>query len=166
MPGDDVPVVKATNCMLVGPGPVPAAAAGDALHPLRRMRQGLPGRFAAFRDVLVLPRQNFGKAQEYHLFDCIECGCCAYVCPSHIRWWITTASPRAKSGRAKREKEAADQARERFEFRHLREEREKQEKAAKLAAKTAAGREKARRRPWPQRPKSPRGPPKTKPRTP
>ena len=32
---------------------------------------------------------------------------------------------------------------ERYEFRLLREEREKQEKAAKLAAKTAAGREKA-----------------------
>lgn len=23
-------------------------------------------------------------AEEYHLMDCFECGCCAYVCPSHI----------------------------------------------------------------------------------
>ena len=27
---------------------------------------------------------DFDKAQDYHLFDCIECGCCAYVCPAHI----------------------------------------------------------------------------------
>jgi ferredoxin len=48
------------------------------------MRQGLPGRPRPLRDVLVLPPKNFGKAQEYHLFDCIECGCCSFVCPSHI----------------------------------------------------------------------------------
>jgi electron transport complex protein RnfC len=23
-------------------------------------------------------------AQDYHLMDCFECGCCTYVCPSHI----------------------------------------------------------------------------------
>jgi electron transport complex protein RnfC len=23
-------------------------------------------------------------ADEYHLMDCFECGCCTYVCPSHI----------------------------------------------------------------------------------
>jgi electron transport complex protein RnfC len=23
-------------------------------------------------------------ADEFHLMDCFECGCCAYVCPSHI----------------------------------------------------------------------------------
>ena len=28
--------------------------------------------------------KNFGKAQEYHIFDCIECGCCSFVCPAHI----------------------------------------------------------------------------------
>jgi electron transport complex protein RnfC len=27
---------------------------------------------------------NFRAAQDQHLFDCIECGLCAYVCPSHI----------------------------------------------------------------------------------
>ena len=29
--------------------------------------------------------KNFGKAQERNLFDCIECGACAYVCPSSIQ---------------------------------------------------------------------------------
>jgi electron transport complex protein RnfC len=60
MPGDEVPVVKATNCVLVGsPSPVPAAAARNVLHPLRRMRQGLSGRPAALRNVLVRAGATF-----------------------------------------------------------------------------------------------------------
>ena len=27
---------------------------------------------------------NYEKANEHYLFDCFECGCCTYVCPSHI----------------------------------------------------------------------------------
>jgi Na+-translocating ferredoxin:NAD+ oxidoreductase subunit C len=33
---------------------------------------------------------NHSLAQERFLFDCYECGCCAYVCPSkinHIKWF-------------------------------------------------------------------------------
>lgn len=29
--------------------------------------------------------KNFARAQEYFLFDCTECGCCAYTCPSQIQ---------------------------------------------------------------------------------
>jgi ferredoxin len=78
-------VVKATNCMLAGspalfpppPPECPASAAASAPRPARPTcsRSNCTGSRA---------RKNFGKAQEYHLFDCIECGCCAYVCPSHI----------------------------------------------------------------------------------
>lgn len=28
--------------------------------------------------------RNFEEAERYHLFSCIECGCCSYVCPSKI----------------------------------------------------------------------------------
>lgn len=43
MPGDEVPVVKATNGVPVSwfGHPVPAAATRNVLHPLRRMCQGL-----------------------------------------------------------------------------------------------------------------------------
>jgi electron transport complex protein RnfC len=44
--------------------------------------------------------KNFGKTQEYNIFDCIECGCCSYVCPRTFRWSSTSALPRARSGRA------------------------------------------------------------------
>ncbi|MCX7785906.1 MAG: electron transport complex subunit RsxC [candidate division WOR-3 bacterium] len=30
-------------------------------------------------------KKEFEKAQAYNLFDCIECGCCAYVCPAKIK---------------------------------------------------------------------------------
>lgn len=34
---------------------------------------------------LLADRQRFHEmAEEYHLMDCFECGCCTYVCPSHI----------------------------------------------------------------------------------
>lgn len=85
----------------------------------------------------------YGKAQEYHLFDCIECGCCAYVCPSRIPLVDYYRHAKSEIWSREREKAAADAARERHEFRQLRENREKEERALKLAAKTAAGREKA-----------------------
>ena len=27
---------------------------------------------------------NVAQLQRYHIFDCIECGCCAYVCPGKL----------------------------------------------------------------------------------
>ena len=27
--------------------------------------------------------QNWEIAEEYHVDDCIECGCCSYICPSN-----------------------------------------------------------------------------------
>jgi len=33
---------------------------------------------------LAAKRQYGLIAQEHHLFDCFECGCCSYVCPSNI----------------------------------------------------------------------------------
>jgi electron transport complex protein RnfC len=86
--------------------------------------------------------KNFGKAQEYHLFDCIECGCCSFVCPSHIPLVDYFRFSKSEIWAREREKDAADTARDRFEFKNLRQEREKQEKAEKLAAKAAATREK------------------------
>jgi electron transport complex protein RnfC len=79
--------------------------------------------------------KDFGKAQEYHLFDCIDCGACSYVCPSHIP--LVQYYRFAKSEIWEREKEAdaANLARERHEFRQARIERDKQEKADKLAQK-------------------------------
>jgi electron transport complex protein RnfC len=144
MPADQVPVVKATNCVLVGsqtlfpppPPEMPCIRCGECA-------KVCPADLQPFEMYWFSRARIFGKAQEYNLFDCIECGCCAYVCPSRIPLVDYYRFAKSEIWTREVEKEAADEARERYEFRLLREEREKQEKAAKLAAKTAAGREKA-----------------------
>ncbi|MGL4994938.1 MAG: electron transport complex subunit RsxC, partial [Deefgea sp.] len=77
--------------------------------------------------------KNFGKAQEWNLFDCIECGACAYVCPSSIQLVDYYRFAKSEIWDAERAKKSADPARERHEFKKFREEREKEEKAARLA---------------------------------
>jgi electron transport complex protein RnfC len=84
--------------------------------------------------------KNFGKVQEFNLFDCIECGCCAFVCPSHIPLVDYYRFAKTEIWDRERKKNAADEARVRFEARNERAEREKREKAEKLAARTAAAR--------------------------
>jgi len=89
----------------------------------------------------LLPQQLFWyacaddekKLREFGLTDCIECGCCDLVCPSHIP---LTADFRIAKGRIREladEKSRADRARRRFEARNLRVEQEQQDREAELA---------------------------------
>lgn len=138
LPDLSVPIVKATNCLL---------AMSPALFPppLPEMPCIRCGACTRACPMVLQPHElywfsrskNFGKAQEYHLFDCIECGCCAFVCPSRIPLVDYYRFAKSEIRAREREKAAADRARERHEFRQFREEREKAEKAAKLAAKAA-----------------------------
>jgi H+/Na+-translocating ferredoxin:NAD+ oxidoreductase subunit C len=138
MPDDSVPVVKATNCILVGskalfpppPPEMPCIRCGECA-------KACPSDLQPFEMYWFSRAKLFGKAQEYHLFDCIECGCCAYVCGSHIPLVDYFRFAKSEIWARENEKAAADGARERYEFRLAREERDKAEKAAKLAAKAA-----------------------------
>jgi len=129
---DRVPLVKATNCVLVlshtpSPGPeMPCIRCGDC---------------AAVCPVQLLPQQLFWyacaddevKLREFGLMDCIECGCCDLVCPSHIP---LTADFRVAKGRIREladEKARAARARQRFEARNQRLEREKDARETELA---------------------------------
>lgn len=141
MPGFDVPVVKATNCVIAAnrqlfPPPPPEMPCIRCTACV----EACPADLQPHELYWFARAKNFGKTQEYHLFDCIECGCCAYVCPSRIPLVDYYRFAKTEIWARERDKAAADAARERFEFRTLREEREKEEKAARLAAKTAAGR--------------------------
>lgn len=141
LPGDDVPVVKATNCILVGskklfpppPPEMPCIRCGECA-------KACPADLQPFELYWFSRAKIFGKAQEYHLFDCIECGCCSYVCPSHIPLVDYYRFAKSEIWANESEKAAADHARGQYEFRQLREAREEQEKAARLAAKVAASR--------------------------
>ncbi|MBU0750831.1 MAG: electron transport complex subunit RsxC [Gammaproteobacteria bacterium] len=138
LPRLDVPVVKSSNCVIAAsPALFPQAPPEMPCIRCGACARACPAELQPFELYWHSRAKNFGKAQEYHIFDCIECGCCSYVCPSRIRlvdyFRFAKSSIRARE----REKSAADLARERYEFRLARDEREKQEKAAKLAAKAA-----------------------------
>jgi electron transport complex protein RnfC len=141
MPNLEVPVVKATNCILVQSAelfpPLP-----PALPCIRctRCADVCPAELQPQELFRFAKAGDFGRAQEYHLFDCIECGCCSYVCPSHIPLVDFYRYAKSEIWTREKDKRAADLARERHEFRQFRLEREKQEKAAKLAAKAQAKR--------------------------
>jgi electron transport complex protein RnfC len=141
MPSLEVPVVKATNCILVQSAelfpPLPAA-----LPCIRctRCADVCPAELQPQELFRFAKAGDFGRAQEYHLFDCIECGCCSYVCPSHIPLVDFYRYAKSEIWAREKEKRAADLARERHEFRQFRLEREKKEKAEKLAAKAQAKR--------------------------
>jgi Na+-translocating ferredoxin:NAD+ oxidoreductase subunit C len=134
----DAPVIKATNCILAGskalfppPGPeMPCIRCGACAR-------ACPMDLQPFEMYWFSRARILGKAQEYHLFDCIECGCCSYVCPSRIPLVDYYRYAKSEIRAREKDKDAADVARLRYEFRLEREEREKQEKAAKLAAKAA-----------------------------
>ena len=142
MPRADVPVVKATNCILV--------QSAELFPPLprelpcircTRCADACPADLQPQELFRFAKAQDFGRAQEYHLFDCIECGCCSYVCPSHIPLVDFYRYAKSEIWAREKEKKAADLARERHEFRVFRQEREKNEKAEKLAAKAQAKKE-------------------------
>ena len=139
MPSLEVPVVKATNCILVKSAelfpPLP-----KALPCIRctRCADACPAELQPQELYRFAKAADFGRAQEYHLFDCIECGCCSYVCPSHIPLVDFYRYAKSEIWAREKDKRAADLARERHEFRQFRLEREKNEKAEKLAAKAQA----------------------------
>jgi len=141
MPDLEVPVVKATNCILVKSKelfpPLP-----KALPCIRctRCADACPAELQPQELYRFAKAGDFGRAQEYHLFDCIECGCCSYVCPSHIPLVDFYRYAKSEIWAREKDKRAADLARERHEFRQFRQEREKKEKAEKLAAKAQAKR--------------------------
>ena len=136
---DNVPVIKATNCIL-------AAQAQD----IRPEEPAMPcircGDCVEVCPANLLPQQlywhsraeDFDRAQDYQLFDCIECGCCAQVCPSHIPLVQYYRFAKSEIWAAEKEKRKSNHARERHEFKQARVEREEAEKQARLAAKKAA----------------------------
>ena len=139
LPSESAPIVKASNCIIASSDKL----FPPALPPLPCIR--------CTRCVEVCPvelqpqdlywfakAKEFGKAQTFSLFDCIECGACSYVCPSHIPLVQYFRFAKSEIRVRTQEKQSADRARERHEFREYRLEREKQEKAEKLAAKERA----------------------------
>ena len=138
---DSLPVVKGTNCIIVkSPALFPPQPLALPCIRCTRCAQACPADLQPQDLYWFAKARNFGKAQEYNLFDCIECGACAYVCPSHIPLVHYYRYAKGEIWAREKEKNAADAARARHEFRIERMERDKREKAEKLAQKEKASR--------------------------
>ena len=134
-----MPVVKGTNCVIVESALIfpPQPPALPCIR-CRRCADVCPADLQPQELHWFAKSKNFGKAQDYNLFDCIECGACNYVCPSHIPLVQYFRFAKSEIRALDREKDAAALARERHEFRQSRIERDKQERAEKLAQKEKA----------------------------
>jgi electron transport complex protein RnfC len=134
---DRVPVVKATNCILVlNDSPTPGIE-----QPCIRC-----GECATVCPIQLLPQQlywyacadNEARLRAYGLTDCIECGCCDLVCPSHIPLTADFRNAKARFQVLADEKARAERARLRFESRNERLESDKQDRDAELAMQKEA----------------------------
>jgi electron transport complex protein RnfC len=91
--------------------------------------------------IQLLPQQLFwyacaddeAKLRSYGLVDCIECGCCDLVCPSHIPLTADFRTAKARILELADEKARAERARQRFEARNARLQSETQTRDAELA---------------------------------
>ena len=136
---DRVPLVKATNCILV----LSKTPSGGTERPCIRC-----GDCAAVCPVQLLPQQLFwyacaddeAKLRSYGLLDCIECGCCDLVCPSHIPLTADFRTAKARMQEKADEKARAERARERFEARNERLKQEQHTRDAELAKQKESAR--------------------------
>ena len=138
---DELPVIKATNCLLVSAGIDITLPESEAHMPCIRC-----GECVEVCPANLLPQQlywfagnkDYERAQEYNLFSCIECGCCAYVCPSQIPLVQYYRYAKSDIREQERERIKSDIARQRHENRQERLEKQKQEREARLKKKRDA----------------------------
>lgn len=130
---DRIPLVKATNCILVLSETPPIGTEKPCIR---------CGECAQVCPVKLLPQQLFwyacaddeAKMRSYGLTDCIECGCCDLVCPSHIPLTADFRIAKLRIRELEDERARAERAKQRFESRTLRLEREQLQRARELLA--------------------------------
>jgi electron transport complex protein RnfC len=138
---DALPVIKATNCLLVTAGIDISLPESEVHMPCIRC-----GKCVDVCPANLLPQQlywfsgkkDYDRALEYNLFDCIECGCCVYVCPSRIPLVQYYRHAKSDIWEQERERKKSDIARQRHEARLERLEKQKQEREARLKKKRDA----------------------------
>ncbi|OGR12833.1 MAG: hypothetical protein A3K53_06100 [Deltaproteobacteria bacterium RIFOXYB2_FULL_66_7] len=78
----DVSIVKSTSgILLLGPSEVSQFRSGACLH-CGRCVDACPMLLTPATLSVQIENERFDLAEKWNAFDCIECGCCAYVCPA------------------------------------------------------------------------------------
>ena len=120
--GDQVPIIKASNNILVMQQPTIPQTPGDHAECIRCSK------CADVCPAQLLPQQlywhararAYDKTAEFNLFDCIECGCCSAVCPSEIPLVQYYRAAKSEIRATQQAQFKSDRARVRFEFREKR----------------------------------------------
>ena len=146
---DELPVVKATNCLLVT---AKEEAPASKQHHMPCIRCGhcvevCPARLLPQQLYWYASSRNIDRLIEHNIFDCIECGCCAYVCPSDIPLVQYYRFAKTTIWQQERERKHSDIARERHEAHQARLEKQKLEREEKLRKKREMLAKKAKDKP-------------------
>jgi electron transport complex protein RnfC len=127
--GDQVPIVKASNNILVTREQTIAHSIGyhDECIRCSKCTEVCPASLLPQQLYWHARARAWERTQEFHLFDCIECGCCSAVCPSNIPLVQYYRSAKSEIRAAQKALVKSDRARLRFEFRERRLQLKKQQ---------------------------------------
>ena len=121
LPSADVPVVKATNCVVaMSPKLFPPPEPEMPCIRCTRCAEVCPADLQPQELYWQARAKDFAKAEAYSLFDCIECGACSYVCPSRIPLVHYYRHAKSEVRALAEGRKAAAAARERYEQRKTR----------------------------------------------
>lgn len=142
LPHDDLPVTKATNC-LIAAGPADMKPRGPEMPCIRcgNCSEVCPAMLLPQQLHWYLQRPDLGALERLGLLDCIECGCCDYVCPSQIPLAERFREAKPVLATFVRTRNGADAARTHYENRNARLAHLESERRAKLEEKRRQVRE-------------------------
>lgn len=141
LPNDDLPIIKATNCLLATQhGEMPGADQTQHAPCIRcgQCADVCPAKLLPQQLYWYASSQNVDRLVEHNLFDCIECGCCAYVCPSNIPLVQYYRFAKSEIWEQDAERKKANHARMRHEFREQRLAKAKAEREERMRKKREA----------------------------
>ena len=120
--GDQVPIVKASNNILVMREETIPHSPGyhDECIRCSKCTEVCPASLLPQQLYWHVRARAFDRAEEFHLFDCIECGCCSAVCPSAIPLVQYYRAAKSDIRAAQKAQIKSDHARIRFEARERR----------------------------------------------
>jgi electron transport complex protein RnfC len=120
--GSEVPIVKASNCIMVMREETIPKSSGyhDECIRCSKCTEVCPAQLLPQQLYWHARAKAYQRTQEFHLFDCIECGCCSTVCPSRIPLVQYYRAAKSEIRAAQKAHFKSDRARIRFEFREKR----------------------------------------------